>query len=131
ATNDRWVVVVDSNRQAIDNESKFLLRGSTGGGAYGAEKDKEIVVIDGKESYDYFSVDGLRFSPDGNHVAYVAKTGDGFAVVADGKVQRAYDNIVPSSLQFSPDSSTLLYYAKLGDEMFVVKDDRASIAIYG
>jgi len=144
ATNDpreeSWVVVADGNQGQSYYGIESLQFGSNGRLAYVGGKDlgsdlnvleryKRVVVLDGKELGRYFNVDQLQFSPDGNRLAYVAKTGDGVVAVVDGKQGRAYDVIQLNSLQFSPDSSSVTYYGKVGKDTFVVTDERESLPI--
>jgi len=134
-----WFVVLDGNEQRSYDTIEFLQFSSTGhcayvgagslgdGAAYGS-----TIVVDGKQVAEYRddgrgrNVEQLQFSPDGNRLAYVAKTPDGAAVFVDGKQGHSYDTIDPNSLQFSPDSSGLTYYAKRGSDRFVVTDGRES-----
>jgi hypothetical protein len=139
---DSWFVVLDGNEQRSYDNIESLQFSSTGHCAYvgmGSLGDGTAsgaaVVVDGKEVAQYPdqgrgpSVEQLRFSPDGNHLAYVAKTPDGVAVVVDGKKGHSYDAIGRDSLQFSADSSSLTYYAKTGKDTFVVTDGRESPAV--
>lgn len=98
-----------------------------------------IVVVDGKEDRPYMDIGGAPiFSPDNQHVAYVARTtgrqrafgGEDLfhpaaftaqtnsqcVVVLDGKEEKPYDCVGAGSLTFSPDSQRLAYGAKLGSK---------------
>jgi hypothetical protein len=74
--------------------------------AYWAAKgDEVIVVVDGKEGKPYLSAakDTLAFSPDGQHVVYVAgKNGGELTRVLDGEESRPFSKV--HTVRFSPDS---------------------------
>ena len=79
-------------------------------------------MVDGREQDVYQEVEtrSLVFSPDNQHLAYVARTDKGRAVVLDGRVLQPYDAIEPRSLVFSPDSQRLAYLAREGNQWVVV-----------
>ncbi len=91
-------------------------------GVQGKQYDKmsKIRIVDGT---DYgFSFDHLffSFSPDSQHVAYVAELGGRQFMVVDGVQGEQYDEI--NGFVFSPDSKHLAYVAELGGRQFMVVD---------
>lgn len=64
----------------------------------------------------------VKASPDGKHLAFVARRGNCWLVVTDGVVGKEYDNIGGSSLVFSPDSKRIAYAAMQGNNWLVVVD---------
>ena len=67
------------------------------------------------------------FSPDGNHLAYVAApSNDKMCVVIDGKEDPVYDSIVPGTFTFSPDSKHFAYTAFAGKKYLAVIDGKPS-----
>ncbi|MEN6356144.1 MAG: hypothetical protein ABFD83_03560 [Armatimonadota bacterium] len=109
--------------------------GPNGRFAYSAVKargkdgtDKIVAVIDGKETSAYDGIGGIEFSPDGKHVAFVARKAERKFVVLDGKPEAKYGDI-DGLLTFSPDSKRLAYvatnYDANGDgQSFVVLDGK-------
>ena len=87
---------------------------------------KWFAVIDGEEGPSYEAVDGLVFSPNGEHVAYRARrAADEWVVVLDGEEQASFGSV--SDPKFSADSNHLIYTAHREREMayeerFVVID---------
>jgi hypothetical protein len=56
----------------------------------------------------------FAFSPDGFHVAYIARSGKAWHVVRDGRRSPGYGDVV--ALAFSPDSRHLVYRASSSDD---------------
>lgn len=104
----RQAVVLDGVQLAAYDEIRIV-----GHGAYGG-------VHSGLASFTF----ALKFSPDGSHLAYVARTGDKWRVVLDGAKGRAYNEIVDARLDFNQDGSKLAYIAREGDRYFVVVNGR-------
>ncbi len=78
--------------------------------------DSEALVLDGKLTGTYHSVERLLFSPDGQHFAYLAERPSGkLLVVHDDNAGRKFGWIAGESLTFSPDSQHLAYYASEGE----------------
>jgi len=90
----------------------------------------QLFVIRGVEQSAYDKIIGqygeyLHCSPDGKHFAYVAKLGDHFRVVRDGKPSLPYD-AEPVDLTFSPDNRHLAYRVADGDHQQLIIDEHAS-----
>lgn len=83
---------------------RFAFIASKGRGKNGGER--EIAVIDGKESPEYEAIYSIEFSPDGSRIAYVASKAGKQFVVVDGKPWAKYDE-VHDPLTFSPDGKRL------------------------
>ncbi|MBZ5671945.1 MAG: hypothetical protein LAO04_19735 [Acidobacteriia bacterium] len=72
--------------------------------------------------YDQLYPDFVVFSPDGQHLAYVARRGTKIFVVLDGAEQASFDN-VSRSIVFSPDSKRLAYPAAKDKNTWVIVVD--------
>jgi Tol biopolymer transport system component len=70
------------------------------------------IVVDGKEQSSYEGIGGLVFSPDSQHVAYVAGTEPKQFVVVDGKEGKQYDGLVKGATCLFDSPSQLHYLAK-------------------
>jgi Tol biopolymer transport system component len=99
--------------------------------------DGEFVMLNGVAGKTYTSIPRvalseagikgqIRFSPDGNRVAYVAGRGKKFLVVVDGKEGAEYDRISVGVPSFSPDSRRISYFAERGGKTFAVVDGTES-----
>jgi len=74
------------------------------------------VVVDGKEGEVFEKVDGLVFSPDSRHTAYVAEDRGMYWVVVDGAKSEAFDHAwMPV---FRTDSRKLAFGARRGRELW-------------
>lgn len=93
----------------------------------------EFVALDGVAGKTYTSIpryqlteagvtEQIKFSPDGRRVAYVARRGEKFLVVVDGKEDPEYDRIRVGAPSFSPDSRRIAYFAERGGKTFAVID---------
>jgi len=82
--------------------------------------EKHIVEID----FSSWKDESFTVSSDSKRMAYAARVGDKWFVVADGKEEKHYDGIVQGSLIFSPDSKRVMYAARVGDKWFVVADGK-------
>jgi Tol biopolymer transport system component len=107
--------------------------------AYAAKVGRKwVVVVDGKEGKAYDEIGGRSivirpagdgqvafgpiFSPDSRRVAYEARVGSKWTVVADDGEGKSYDGIGEWSLVFSPDSRRVSYAAMVGGKQFAVVD---------
>jgi Tol biopolymer transport system component len=88
------------------------------------ENPPRVVVLDGREGPPYPWVEGLVFSPDSRHLAYVAHRDDSQFVVMDGREGPAYDFVAPGRPIFSPDGQRTAYVAGRGGKSLVVVDGR-------
>ena len=77
------------------------------------------------------SVNGLKFSPDGLHLAYVAERDGKELVVVDSTEGPAYHEIMPGTPIFSPDSRRVAYAADAAEGFVAVADGRAGKAYEG
>jgi hypothetical protein len=79
-------------------------------------------------SYKEIRGDSLVLSPDGRHLAYIAKQWDKWFVVIDGKIDLMgnFNEIITESLTFSPDSKHLAYAALDSNKWHVVVDGKGS-----
>ena len=66
----------------------------------------------------------IRFSQDGERVAYGAQERDKWMVVVDGKEDKKYDDLVSGTPIFSADGQRLAYGAREGDKWLVVADGK-------
>src|SRR5215831_18338815 len=85
--------------------------------------DGEFVMVDGVAGKTYTSIlrvplteagvqPQIKFSPDGRRTAYVARRGEKFLVVVDGKEGSEFDRIRVGAPNFSPDSQRFAYFAE-------------------
>lgn len=82
-----------------------------------------VVVRDSHESRRYDAALMARFSPDSQHLAWIACSRDEQCVVLDGVEGPRFDEIVELPV-FSPDSRRLAYVGQRGADWFVVVDGR-------
>ncbi len=95
----------------------YRVRGVNGG---------EYVVVDGKAGKRYHGIRGLRFSPDGEHLACWARWQDQCFVVVDGKEGKRYDQLPRNLLPGGPvvfDSPDELHYISLRDGKLYMVDE--------
>jgi hypothetical protein len=127
--NGRSVVVVDGKAgppfDGIGQQGACLT--ADGEPVYVATTDGKWCMVKGDKPGPLF--DGILqgtsipvLSPDRRHWAYVAKRGDQWLVVIDGKEGAGYGNVVPGTQIFSPDSKHSAYGALKGDKWVVVTD---------
>lgn len=92
------------------------------------EHHGQFVILDGKRgpTYDGIAIGALAFSPDSRHLAYAARRGKYWRVVADGREAAPFEGI--ASLTFSANSAHLAYAAQLGNTWRAVIDGRAGPA---
>ena len=65
----------------------------------------------------------LVFTPDGKHIAYVAKHGSGHVALVDGKTEKEYE-VVALPILFSPDGARHAYKATRGGAWTYVVDGK-------
>jgi len=80
------------------------------------------VNLDGRSGSKFDGIDFPRFSPDGRHFAYAAKSGAEWFMVLDGKKGPGYYRL--SGLTFSQDSNRSAYAATSNNRTFMVIDGR-------
>jgi len=90
------------------------------------DKDKQLVVLNGRRMKTYDMIDrmiGVKFSPDSEKVAYIARniTENSVRLVLNGKESPPFDSI--DKILFSPDSKTLAYIVSEDKQQFVVRGD--------
>jgi len=141
----KWIVVVDG-REGTPYDKIDTIQVSRKGGhlIYLAKKGKQwIIVLDGKEQNPYNKIGtscviktkvlnkikrtefenlNIKFSPDGQHLAYAARNGKKWTVVMDGQEGELF--LAVDGLNFSPDSKHLVYTAKIDNNNWVVVVDR-------
>lgn len=89
-------------------------------------KGNSVVIRDGVEGKVYDAIQPLpTFSPDGNHLLYVAKPAAmKTCLVADDKEGPGFDGISASTAVFSPDSQRTAYAASLAGKVVAVIDGK-------
>jgi len=81
----------------------------------------QSVIFDGNEYGPYDEVEFLDFSPDSQHLVFIATITDKSFAVLDGIEQQYYDLILASA-RFSPDSEHIIYEARQGKKTIAVID---------
>jgi Tol biopolymer transport system component len=81
-------------------------------GKFAAIVTKAAVVVNTESQAEYGTIMSLSFSPDGQHVAYVARTGKKWRYVLNGQEGPAFNEVTAAA--FSPDSRHLAYAARQG-----------------
>jgi hypothetical protein len=91
------------------------------GGEHSHEDEKWCVVVDGEKQKDYSGTGQgtIVFSPDSQHIAYVAATATNWFVVCDGEEQKMYEGI-GNAVIFSQDSKWLVYVGRTEGKSYVV-----------
>lgn len=93
------------------------------------KRAKRRVVVDGHEDnlYDAYGLDGLTFSADSHHFAYVVHGGlkkDRSAVVIDGREGGPYDSVLAGAFRTNavsgPSSAEFVYIAREGRKFYHV-----------
>lgn len=84
------------------------------------------VYLNAKPGKQYFHTEQLRFSPDGNRLAYLAIEGSQWFVVNDGKAGNAFDSIKPWYTRFSGNSKRLGYIGTRKGRWHLVIDGKES-----
>lgn len=119
------VVLVDGKRIDVEMTGVYFPVLSPDGAhhAFVAERrERNLVVVDGKEGPPYDKVVTPRFSADGSRLVYRARQdGQRFAVVADlqGKTLREHPRYqAVFEVQFSPDGKSVGYGVRKGQELW-------------
>jgi len=116
---------VEYSRVISDDQKHIAFTVKTSGG--------EFVMVDGVAGKTYTSIlhlplteagvqQQIKFSPDGLRVAYVARRGEKFLVVVDGKEGPEYERIRVGAPSFSPDSRRVAYFAERAGKTLAVID---------
>jgi len=79
------------------------------------------VVLDGQEQGTYNEINNITFSPDGKHLAYVAKIGSMYCVVLNGTEGEKYHQI--SHIRFLSHTGEVVYAARRYREWMAVVGD--------
>jgi Tol biopolymer transport system component len=121
-------------------QQKFLSEG-TDIGSYGFSPDgkkywvirttpnrMKKITLGETEERTYFDIEQVRFSPDGERVAYAAKAKGKWFLVVDGQEKKPYLEI--DNVQFSPDGKRVAYAAKNDQKKWVLVVDEAESAPY-
>ena len=87
----------------------------------GAVSFRELFVGGGRSEPAHEEAEALVYGREGRSHAYVARRGDRWFVVANGKEGPAFDRVV--SPGFSPDGKVLVYRARQDGKRFVVQAD--------
>ena len=83
---------------------------------------KQIVVADHQEGAKYDEIAGLAISPNGERLAYAARTGSQWSVVVDGREGPRHEGVMGQTPVFSPDGRHVAYAGREGKRCFVVVD---------
>jgi len=92
---------------------------------YGLKQEGHLFVISDKRSVRHRNAYDFSFSPDNSRLAYVAKEGNNFYVVVNGRGGKRYADIT-SHLIFSQDNNKLSYVAHEDGNSFVVTNSQES-----
>lgn len=136
STKQGKVVVLDGETVASGYDELLdyggrITFGPHGAFAFAAKKDKRsFVVLAGAEQPSFHEVSGLRFSPDGDRLAYVAELAEKGpeCVVVDGKPGKSYDRVSGGTINFGLDGECLSYIVKVGTDD---KNDAGFLVIDG
>lgn len=90
-----------------------------------ADKKEQKVILDGQEHPSYQDIANLCFTPDSNHLAYIAKRENKYFLVFDGIEGKGYDSIIISSFLVSADSKHYAFIGKTGDKWLVATETGA------
>jgi len=83
---------------------------------------KQFVAAFHQEGAKYDEIAGLAISPDGERLAYAARTGNRWAVVVDGREGPRHEGVMGQTPVFSPDGRHVAYGGREGRRFFVVVD---------
>ena len=85
---------------------------------------KQFVVADRQEGAKHDEIAGLAISPDGERLAYAARTGNRWAVVVDGREGPGHEGVLGQTPVFSPDGRHVAYAGREGRRFFLVVDKK-------
>ena len=135
---DGWFVVVDGverpdkhpsvkGHPGVSADLRFSLDGRRL--AYVAYADstgavKQFVVVDRQEGAKYDEIAGLAISPNGEGLAYAARTGNQWMVVVDGKEGPKCEGVLGQTPMFSPNGRHVAYAGRDGGRFFVAVDGK-------
>ena len=85
---------------------------------------KQFVVVDREVGSKYDEIAGLAISPGGERLAYAVRTGNQWAVVADGREGPRHEGVLSRTPVFSPDGRHVAYGGREGKRFFVVVDGK-------
>jgi roadblock/LC7 domain-containing protein len=80
------------------------------------------VMVDGAAEPPCDGVEFLDFSPDGRHVAYLARRGGKQCMVVDGAAGPLFEKIMARTFAFSPGGKHFIYEARDGQQALAVMD---------
>ncbi len=126
-------------QMAIRNDKPVSQKGMILYGPTFSPDSKRIATTLSHHGQGWLSVDGNRvrsaepvsapiFSPDGQHVAYVAREEQSQFVIVDKRSQMVvYDEVANDSLTFSPDSQQFAYAARRGEYWFMIVNGQEGV----
>ena len=124
----KLIAVIDGSEFIYDNIQRGIRLSPDGQRFAFVARDlnaNAFVVLDGNEGKKYDDIEiynlDLYFSPDSQHLAYLAKKGDDWFVVLDGEKGFPFRESYPD-LVFSPDSQHFAYHAKIGEQVVIILD---------
>ncbi len=122
----RWKVVVGTREHGDHEQVDHFVFGAGGRFAYAARSGMHwrVVTQAGEQDETWEQIGWPIFSPDGRRLAYPARRGTDWVVVADGKPGAGFDLV--DRPVFSPDGSELAYTAQQGGRAYVVRAGRKS-----
>jgi len=118
-----WYLVVDGKEIGPYSDVALLALGPDGSRMVHVASRGEgwITIVDGEERTGRIP-DGLTFTPDGKHLAWILKRGDQRLAQIEGVEEKLYTRIEHPGVIFSSDGEHHAYLAERGDEKFVVRD---------
>ncbi len=85
--------------------------------------EKMLVELDGNQDQAFDFVSDLRFSPQGDRLAYRVRADDRWTIVIDGKqATTLHQSVLDRSLRFSPDGRRFGYVGVSGRSSYLVID---------
>ena len=88
----------------------------------------ECVIVDGQKGPFYERLSWLTLSPQGDHIAYSARSQEGCLLLLDhSPIGEVYENI--EDITFSPDGQRVAFWAKKKEASFLVVDEQTIFKI--